>query len=323
MQCQKALLLLFISVLFCGSPLFSKVDKGADAGAWEVAEAGFTLPKAAVGRIRITTHLGREHFKIKTATATYLYDPAAGGFSSIFDKLGNDWVGYADDDAPTYPAAAATKYRGVPNLVYQGDDDGAGHPGFRKCESRITGKNQITTVTRSGKWEWRWTFYRNCAKLEVLKAPADRNYWFLYEGPAGGTYLPRTTFWATDRSEPSFTIHDHFAGDVHRAPHRYMFFGEAQSAFVLFMLQGTPDDHLDHLSFLGNKEVGARDSSDGMVVAGFGRAEGATPLLKGPNVFLIGLIRHNPQDPLATARTRLRIEKMARRRTPLQTARKR
>jgi hypothetical protein len=80
-------------------------------------------------KISIVNHLGREHFRIKTATAIYFYDPLAGGFSSIFDKLGNDWVDYKDDDQPAYPAAAATKYRGVPNLVFGGDDDGAGHPG--------------------------------------------------------------------------------------------------------------------------------------------------------------------------------------------------
>ncbi|MFK8164273.1 MAG: hypothetical protein AB8H12_17640 [Lewinella sp.] len=265
-------------------------------------------------KISIVNHLGREHFRIKTASAIYFYDPVAGGFSSIFDKLGNDWVSYADDEAPEYPAAAATKYRGVPNLVYGGEDDGAGHPGHQKCESRVVGRNSIHTVSLSGKWTWTWTFYANTAKLEVKKAPANQPYWFLYEGPAGGAYRPQSTFWATDLTNPSYVIQDHFAGNVHRAQHRYMFFGEDRSPYVFFMMQTTPDTKQDHISYLGNEKIGARDSPDGMIVAGFGRAENATPLLFGANTFLIGLTRYNVKDPLSVGRTRRRLEKLARKR---------
>ena len=293
---------------------------GADAGAREVTEAAPSeedYPVAEDGeesnfvrRIRTVQHLGRTHFSVKNAVGTFLYDPAAGGFSSILDKLGNDWVSYADDSTGVYPGAAATKYRGVPNLVFGGEDDGAGHPGFLKCESRVTRRNQITTVSYSGEWEWRWTFYRTSARLDVIRAPEGRNYWFLYEGPAGGKYRPRTTFWATDLTEPSYVIHDHYRGDVHRAMHRYMFFGEQRNPYVFWMLQTKPDTQPDHISYLGNEEIGARDSPDGMIVAGFGRGENATPLLSGPNSFLIGLTRHNAADPLATLRTRKKIERI-------------
>ena len=266
-----------------------------------------------VKRISVVQHLGREHFRIRTGTATYLYDPVAGAFSSILDKLGNDWVAYADDNDPQYPAAAATSYRGVPNLVFGGDDDGAGHPGFVKCESRITRRNQITTVSLSGEWEWRWTFYRNYAKLEVVSTP-DRPYWFLYEGPAGGTYRPRTTWWATDLSEPSYVIHDHYRGEDKEGQFRYMVFGQDGINHAFWMLQRDRDVVPDHLSYLGSEEIGARDSPDGMVVAGFGRGAKATPLLTGPQVFLIGLTTHLSGDPLAMGRTRRKIAKYAKRR---------
>lgn len=306
---------------------------GADAGAVSGRSAVLTAPLAEVAngpaadppadsdgspikRITTVDHLGRPHFRIRTRSATYLYDPVAGGFSSILDKLGNDWVAYRDDAVSGYPGGAATKYRGLPNLVFGGEEDGAGHPGFAKCESRVTRRNQITTVSASGRWEWRWTFYRDAARLDVVRTPDDRKYWFLYEGPAGGQYRPRSTFWATDLHEPSYVIHDHFRGDVYRAPHRYFFFGENNASHVFFMLQLTPDVHADHVSYLGAEEIGAADSNDGMVVAGFGRAEGATPLLSGPNSFLIGFVPHLAQDPLATGRTRRRIEKIARSRRP-------
>lgn len=269
----------------------------------------------SVRKISIVDHLGREHFRIKTASAIYFYDPVAGGFSSIFDKLGNDWVSYQDDDQPEYPAAAATKYRGVPNLVFGGDDDGAGHPGHQKCESRVVGRNRIHTVSLSGKWAWTWTFYGNSAKLEIEKAPADENYWFLYEGPVGGKYQPRSTFWATDLTEPSYEIHDHFKNNVYRSQHRYIFFGEDANPYVFFMMQLDADTKPDHISHLGNEEIGARDSPDGMLVAGFGRAEKATPLLTGPNAFLIGLTRYNVKDPLSLGRTRRRLEKISRKRS--------
>jgi hypothetical protein len=265
--------------------------------------------------ISTVNHLGREHFRIKTASAIYLYDPVAGGFSSIFDKLGNDWISYQDDEQPEYPAAAATKYRGVPNLVYGGDDDGAGHPGHQKCESRMVGSNRIHTVSTSGKWAWTWTFYPNAAKLEVEKTPANKPYWFLYEGPVGGTYRPNSTFWATDLTNPSYEINDHFAGDIYRAQHQYMFFGEDNNPYIFFMMQTTPDDKPDHISYLGNEKVGAKDSPDGMVVAGFGRTKNATPLLLGANTFIIGLSRYKVKDRLSPGKTRRRLEKLARKRS--------
>ncbi|MEL7161610.1 MAG: hypothetical protein AAFN92_12700, partial [Bacteroidota bacterium] len=265
-----------------------------------------------VKRITMVEHLGRTHFRIRTRTATYLYDPAAGGFSSIIDREGKDWVQYRDEPWGEYPASAASSYRGVPNLVFGGDDDGAGHPGHKKCESRVVAKNQIHTVSLSGEWAWTWTFYKDCARLEVEKTPDDRPYWFLYEGPAGGAYQPRTTFWATDLDAPSHTINDHFRGKVQRGQYRYLFFGEDQSLTVFFMLQQTPDTHGDHVSYLGNEEIGAADSPDGMVVAGFGRAEGATPLLTGPNSFLIGFQRYTANEKIRLGKVRRNIERLGR-----------
>lgn len=280
------------------------------------ATSVYSLPITGRRMISTVEHLGREHLRIQTKTAVYLYDPIAGGFSSIYDRDGNDWVAYKDDPAPSYPASAGTSYRGLPNLVYGGDDDGAGHPGFKKCESRVVGRNQIHTVSLSGEWAWTWTFYPNAARLDVIKVPTDRAYWFLYEGPVGGKYQPQSTFWATDTSDPSFEVHDHYQGNVYRANHDYLYFGERQSPVAFFMAQITPGTAQDHVSLLGNAEEGALASTDGMVVAGFGRIAGAKPQLKGNHSFLIGFIR---KDPVIVIRPkdRIRIEKIIRRRGKL------
>ena len=245
-------------------------------------------------RIRAQTlttvqHLGRDHIQVETRSATYLYDPAAGGFSSLLDRDGNDWVHYRDEPRGEYPASAASTYRGLPNLVLGGEDDGAGHPGHNKVTSRVEG-NVILTESLSGRWAWEWSFHPRGALLRVTRAPEGRRYWFLYEGPPGGNYRPRSTWWATNLTDPSYDIPDHYLGGTHRGHYQLMYFGEDHSPYVFTMLQLSTDTERDHISYLGNREIGAADSPDGMVVAGFGRDEGATPLLRGPQSFFIALL---------------------------------
>lgn len=275
-------------------------------------------PDVPVRKISVVQYLGRQHFRIKTRTATYLYDPMAGGFSAILDKKSNDWIGYRDNPSPKYPAAAASSYRGLPNLVFGGDDNGVGHPGFTGCESRIVRRNEIHTVSLSGEWAWTWTFYQKTAKLEIIKAPAGRKYWFLYEGPAGGAYNPRSTFWATDLTQPSTVIHDHYRKDAYRGQHRYFYFGNQNNPYVFFMAQAAPDTNVDYVSYLGNEEIGAADSPDGMLVAGFGRAQQETPLLSGSNTFFIGFL---PRDPVVLKKRRVpgKIERLIGRYTKRQS----
>ncbi|PHI19186.1 hypothetical protein CEQ90_14075 [Lewinellaceae bacterium SD302] len=236
-----------------------------------------------------SNHLGRAHYRVETLTATYLYDPVAGGFSSILDPDGNDWVAYKDKPWGEYPAAAAASFRGLPNLVFQGDDDGAGHPGHRKCSSQFN-NNQIFTQSISGKWAWTWTFHEKYASLEVTDTDAERPYWFLYEGPAGGRYRPKQTSWGTDKSGPNYERFDHFKGSKHSDNYRWFYFNGPDSPYTFWMAQAEADTLSDHYSLLGSEEKGV-DSADGMVVAGFGRGISADPQLTGPNTFLIGFYK--------------------------------
>ena len=299
MKFSSILLLLFLAFL------------GACAGAKKVDKSDGEAPPPTAKTLKTpiveSSWLGRNHYVVRTKMATYYYDPVAGGFSSITDPTGQDWVQYRDKPWGEYPASAASSYRGLPNLVFGGDDDGAGHPGHKKTTSSYAG-NQIMTESTSGEWAWTWTFDERGARLDVTKAPADRAYWFLYEGPVGGKWRPEQTWWATDVTEPSYVIKDHYAGDVHRARHRYMIFGLRESTYAFYMAQLTPDAELDHISMLGNDDAGAKHSNKGMVVAGFGRDAGAKPLLKGPHSFYIGFAAMGALDEVKQVRKR--VEKL-------------
>jgi hypothetical protein len=234
-------------------------------------------------------YLDRPHYRVETKNAIYFYDAVAGGFSTITDLTGKDWIAYRDQPRGNYPAAAASSFRGIPNLIYGGDDDGAGHPGHKKCRSVFEG-DRITSETLSGKWSWSWTFTEEYARLDVEKTDGDTPYWFLYEGPAGGKYRPKQTSWGSDLSGPNYDRFDHYRGSKHEGSYRWMYFNGPDSPYTFWMAQAKADQLPDHYSLLGNEEKGI-DSADGMIVAGFGRTAPAKPLLIGPNSFYIGFFR--------------------------------
>ena len=140
-----------------------------------------TFGESAFSSITISTitHQGAECFKIATANATFILEKNAGGFSSIIDKDGTDWVQFNQLEKASYPASAAGDYRGVPNLVFKSDDGGAGHPGFTKCTSRLINGNTIRTTSQSGKWQWTWAFFDTYAQLTIEKVDPAHAYWFL------------------------------------------------------------------------------------------------------------------------------------------------
>ena len=230
---------------------------------------------------------GRTHYRFRTSAATFLLDSASGGLSSMIDRDGHDWIAYRPEPWNQYPPSAASSYRGVPNLVFRGAFDGAGHPGHDRATTRVTSDSTAEASTPGGPWRWRWTFSEGAATLDVTGVSDTAAYWFLYEGPAGGVYEPRETYMASDRSAPAYPQLDHFKGGEEVAKRRWYYFGIDAVDRVLYMVQHEPDDLLDHYSLLGNDTVGI-DSPDGMVVAGFGRAPMAEPVLRSANRFTIG-----------------------------------
>ena len=233
------------------------------------------------------TYENRPHFIIKTSTATYYYDKAGGGFSRMLDADRTDWINYKTEPWDTYPASAASAYRGIPNLVFGSDDSGAGHPGHNKCISKQLNNHTIFTESTSGKWQWRWDFFEQYAQLTMLKIDSIQPYWFLYEGTPGGIFKPSDQYFGNNKGGPFTQTPDYYKGDQLFDHWQWFYVGAKNSDHTLFMLQIKPDDLSDTFSYLGNTDQGIL-SNDGMVVFGFGRAEGAKPLLNGANTYILG-----------------------------------
>lgn len=232
----------------------------------------------------------RPHFIVKTPSAIYYYDQAGGGLSRMLDLAGRDWIDFKMNPWGEYPAAAASAFRGIPNFVFGSDDGGAGHPGHDQCISGKIGENAILTTSKSGKWQWKWTFFETYAKVEMLKVDPAYAYWFLYEGKPGGKFDPPNQYFGTNLSGPHNEQLDYYKGNKRFEQWQWAYFGHQDVDQVMFIAQEIPDEHSDTFSYLGNTKSGI-NAPDGMVVFGFGRASGAKPLMRTPNTFYVGFIQ--------------------------------
>jgi hypothetical protein len=257
------------------------------------------IAAAASAKVRITEgeYEGAGHFIIRTKTAIYYLDKQGGGLSRMIDRRGNDWIAFRREPWDRYPESAASAFRGLPNLVFGSDDSGAGHPGHDKCYSFKANRNTIITISRSGRWQWRWNFYDKYATLTVEKTDPEHKYWFLYEGPAGGRFKPQASYWGTNMGGPRTEIYDYYRGDEVFANWWWVYFGDYLVKRILFLGMQQPDRYLDVISYLGNSPGGLQ-SEDGMVVFGFGRIDNAIPqLIERNNKFYFGFIKARVKNP--------------------------
>jgi len=236
----------------------------------------------------------REHFRIETKNIVYYYDLAGGGFSRMIDKNGNDWISFKMKPWNEYPASAASSFRGFPNMVFIGDDAGAGHPGHDKCRSWIE-KDQVVSETLNGKWKWLWYFEKDYAVLDVLNVAEGEKYWILYEGTPGGNFKPGNYTFGTSELLPTNKINDYYKGETKHGLFDWIFNSCTSAGNTFFMVQVEQDEHLDLYGFLGNSEAGL-ESADGMTVFGFGRGKETNPLLDKPQKFIFGLYSHPIKD---------------------------
>ena len=235
------------------------------------------------------TDEGQACFEITTPGATYLYQKAAGGFSSLLDPDGNDWSNFHPDPSPSYPASGANAYRGLPNLVHGGADDGVGHPGFERCRTRQVDEVTLESQSLSGAWRYRWTFADEHARLDVIDTP-DHPYWFLYEGTPAGRYAPSEQSWTTSADGVRTDKPDFVRGSEAFGRWDWVAVGDDSSPYTLLIAHLSAQGEIGAFSYLGNSEVGLT-SPDGMVVLGFGRGRENSKHLRGRHSFVVRLYK--------------------------------
>jgi hypothetical protein len=146
-----------------------------------------SLPHPVPGAVVITDDIdeGIACFKILAETATYFYDKAGAGFTSILDRDGIDWINFHPEGTPGVADGQWGWFRGIPNMAR----GVFGHPGYTGATSTTADPKGVplpTATVRSSKdgWQVTWEFAPSYAKMTLLSAPAK--YWLLYEGTPGG-----------------------------------------------------------------------------------------------------------------------------------------
>jgi hypothetical protein len=224
----------------------------------------------------------RDCFKIETVSAIYFLDKKGGGFSSVLDMDGNDWINWRKG------FGAGGEWRGFPNSVYLQDPahNGTGHPGFDNAISEMDGTNKIQT--RSGEnWHFTYEFFDTHVTLTVNKSQHEKAYWILYEGTPGGAYdknNPDKKFWGTEKGVRSEIPIGNNNAVVERM--KFAYFGDkSMNRSMVIIRHNDTEKVMDQMYYLD-----ASDSpSDGMTVFGFGRIN-FIPLHQSPNTFTLAMM---------------------------------
>jgi hypothetical protein len=223
------------------------------------------LPHPAAGAVVVTDEVdeGIACFKIVTESATYFYDKAGAGFTSILDRDGIDWINFRPEGTPGVPDGQSGWFRGIPNMAR----GVFGHPGYTGALSTTADPTALpmpVVTVRSSKdgWQVAWEFRPSHARMTVLSAPA--RYWLLYEGTPGGELGDDDLCGRSDGRVASCRVA--WQGDVVNSS------GVAPSMEWVYFADGT----LERSLVLLHDDDDVTDSyrrMDGMTVFGFGRAD--------------------------------------------------
>ncbi len=129
---------------------------------------------------------GATAYKINTPTAQYYYHINCGGFASIIDREGNDWVSYHPNKEPE--SGFKGRYRGIPNIAPPNLHPGSTEP-VKSSKIIAEGplKISILTETEDKQWRAKWDIYPDYATMTLLQKGPEP-YWILYEGTPGGEF---------------------------------------------------------------------------------------------------------------------------------------
>ena len=237
-------------------------------------EGGAYISPTFSSQVDVTDNVsdeGQDSFLISTDSANYNYQKIAGGFSSIVDNNGNDWLNYH----PT--GGSAGHYRGVPNLVSP-TNGGHFHPGATTSISTLIHqgplKATIKSITTDGLWEVQWEFFPQFARMSVILA--DKNFWFLYEGTPGGLLDANDFVVRPNGTETAYT--QGWNGDL--STHEWVYLSDTQVGKSIFLAHHEDDNAIDSY----------RQKDNQMTVFGFGRDASQSLIDKQqPHHFTIGL----------------------------------
>lgn len=240
----------------------------------------------SAGTVRITEAVdeGRDCYRIDTSTATYFFDKAGGGLTSLLDRDGIDWIGWNPADG------SAGEYRGIPNT-------GELHPGY---EGGLTTTDAMLDTplpsvmietTRNG-WGACWEFFPTFTKMTLHTIPSG-TYWMLYEGNPGGAvdaadrlhlsnglnYSVNQDYpWSSTSSPPDdFEDIANTSGAAQEA--EWVFFAASEMARSLFLAHNDDDLEDDYWQM-----------QDNMTVFGFGRSGNSSLLTAVDAELVIGFV---------------------------------
>lgn len=258
---------------------------------FDVAGGGFAAPtfpdQTAISTV---TDQGQESFHIQTANATYYYHKEGGGFSSLDDIDGNDWINYS----PTPSKSSGGSYRGIPNMVHP---EGKLHPGATGHTTVLahsgplkkTISTQINTDADARIWHVVWDFFPTYARMTVLDF--DHAYWFLYEGTPGGSVEPDRDFLVRSDGAQNL-LSQSWTGDL--SGEEWVYIAEPALGRALFLIHHDEDGIEDSYRTLS-------DAGGAMALFGFGRRIGNNNKLLNsqPKQFTIGLMDEVAGAPAA------------------------
>lgn len=241
---------------------------------------------------------GQACYIARTEAATYWFQKESGGFSSLHDRDGLDWINFKSTGYG-FPGDAGGIFRGIPNAVFP---ENIGHPGHANMSSCLAGQTIIRSWTADRSWEWIWTFTETGARWDVLTTPADKPYWFLYEGTPGGRWAPGECFWGTDLLGRRTEAPDWHATEFPLATGswRWAYFGRRGLTRVLLFRCLLREPPASMFSYLGATGEGLR-APDGMIVFGFGREGKSGASLRGPASFELRFLETDRHEEIARA----------------------
>lgn len=211
-------------------------------------------------------------YLIDTPRADYYYHLAGGGFASIIDNDGQDWISFHDIPG----SGSSGQYRGIPNMVGKHNEpqNSYFHPGFTNALSRIVsaGPLKVTVLTESDNpdnlWQLLWEFYPSYVRLTVQTVGTTNSgdYWLLYEGTVGGVQDANDVVVRSNGVQTSAYDYEDSWEETLLDP-AWVYFRDLSASRIFFLSDDQGDDAPDSYRPQGQ----SWGSSPVMTVFGFGR----------------------------------------------------